>query len=175
MALELPKLTKKGGQGAAGAPKVDVTLKIMEFFDKNPIMKILIPVVLFIILCAVFLFVIFGDGVILDDTQSSADGSAASGQVEVIPGNNIITDKAVVKLIESDPLSEDILATAVYKGCVKGNSGLKTGLVQIGTENDTLILSLGETVGDSKWELVELTDDYVVFKAGEITKKIEAK
>mgnify|MGYP003293355149 CR=1 FL=1 len=147
----------------------------MEFFDKNPIMKILIPVVLFIILCAVFLFVIFGDGVILDDSQMATDNSVSSEQVEVIPGNNIITDKAVVKLIESDPLSEDILATAVYKGCVKGNSGLKTGLVQIGTQNDTLILSLGETVGDSKWELVELTDDYVVFKAGELTKKIEAK
>ncbi len=175
MALELPKLTKKDGQGAAGAPKVDVTLKVMEFFDKNPFMKILIPVVLFIILCAVFLFVIFGDGVILDDTQTSVDNSAATGQVEVIPGNNIITDKAVVKLIESDPLSEDVLATAVYKGCVKGNSGLKTGLVQIGTQNDTLILSLGETVGDSKWEVVELTDDYIVFKAGDITKKIEAK
>lgn len=175
MALELPKLTKKDGQGAAGAPKVDITLKVMEFFDKNPFMKILIPVVLFIILCAVFLFVIFGDGVILDDTKSSVDNSVATGQVEVIPGNNIISDKAVVKLIEDDPLSVDILATASYHGCAKGNSGLKTGLIQIGTQKDTLVLSLGETVGDSKWEVIELTDDYIVFKAGEITKKIEAK
>ncbi len=175
MALELPKLTKKDNKDAGGAPKVDITLKVMEFFDKNPFMKILIPVVLFIILCAIFLFVIFGDGVILDDTNTGSDDSLATEQVQVIPGNDIINDKAIVKLIEEDPLSEDILATASYKGCVKGSSGLKTALVQIGTQKDTLILSLGETVGDSKWELVELTDDYVVFKAGEITKKIEAK
>lgn len=175
MALELPKLGKKDKQAANAAPKVDLTLKIMEFFDKNPFMKILIPVVLFLVFCAIFLFVIFGDGIILDETTAGTDDSVATEQVEVIPGNNIIQDKTVVKLIEEDPLSEDILATAVYKGCVKGSSGLKTALVQIGTNNDTLILSMGETVGDSKWELVELTDDYVVFKAGEITKKIEAK
>jgi hypothetical protein len=175
MALELPKLTKKDGKGAASAPKVDVTLKVMEFFDKNPFMKILIPVVLFLILCAVFLFIIFGDGVILDDTKTQSDSSASAGQVEVVPGNNIITDKTVVKLIETDPLSGDILATAEYKGCVKGSSGLKTGLIHIGTQRDTLVLSMGETVGDSKWEVVELTNDYIVFKAGEITKKIETK
>lgn len=174
MALELPKLKKKDGSAVA-APKTDIMLKVMEFFDKNPFMKILIPVVLFIILCAVFLFVIFGDGIILDDSTTGNDGAVATEQVDVLPGNNIITDKSIVKLIEDDPLSEDILANASYKGCVKGSSGLKTALIQIGTNNDTLVLAMGETVGDSKWEVVELTTDYVVFKAGEITKKIEAK
>ena len=76
MALELPKLTKKDGQGASSAPKVDITLKVMEFFDKNPFMKILIPVVLFLILCTVFMFIIFGDGVILDDSHGVVDHAA---------------------------------------------------------------------------------------------------
>ncbi len=174
MALELPKLGKKADQGNA-APKVDVTLKVMEFFDKNPFMKILIPVVLFIILLAVFLFVIFGDGVILDDEGVLTDDSVATNQVEVLPGNNIIKDKAIVDLIESDPLSEDILATAVYKGCVTGSSGLKTASVKIGSEGDTLVLTLGETVGDSDWEVIEITSEYVVLKAGEITKTLKAK
>ncbi len=174
MALELPKLGKKENKGSA-APKVDVTLKVMEFFDKNPFMKILIPVVLFIILLAVFLFVIFGDGVILDDEGMLSDDSAATNQVEVLPGNNIIKDKTIVDLIESDPLSEDILATAVYKGCVTGSSGLKTASVKIGSEGDTLVLTLGETVGDSDWEVIEITSEYVVLKAGEITKTLKAK
>lgn len=174
MALELPKLGKKADQGNA-APKVDVTLKVMEFFDKNPFMKILIPVVLFIILLAVFLFVIFGDGVILDDEGVLTDDSVATNQVEVLPGNNIIKDKTIVDLIESDPLSEDILATAVYKGCVTGSSGLKTASVKIGSEGDTLVLTLGETVGDSDWEVIEITSEYVVLKAGEITKTLKAK
>lgn len=174
MALELPKLGKKENKGSA-APKVDVTLKVMEFFDKNPFMKILIPVVLFIILLAVFLFVIFGDGVILDDEGMLTDDSAATNQVEVLPGNNIIKDKTIVDLIESDPLSEDILATAVYKGCVTGSSGLKTASVKIGSEGDTLVLTLGETVGDSDWEVIEITSEYVILKAGEITKTLKAK
>lgn len=173
MALELPKLGNKQNKDNA-APKTDVTLKVMEFFDKNPFMKILIPVVLFVILLAVFLFVIFGDGIIIDD-DAVVDNSAATNQVEVLPDNNIIKDKTIVDLIENDPLSEDILASAVYKGCVTGSSGLKTASVSIGAEGDTLVLTLGETVGDSDWEVIEITSDYVVLKAGEITKTLKAK
>jgi hypothetical protein len=79
-------------------------------------------------------------------------------------------DEEIVELIENDPLSEDILASAKYKGYVKGSSGLKTALIQIGSSGDTLTLAKGESVGS--WELIEVTSDYVVFKAGDVTKKI---
>ena len=49
MALELPKLTKKEKK-ESGVGKNDVMLKLMDFFDKNPLMKVLIPVLLFIII-----------------------------------------------------------------------------------------------------------------------------
>lgn len=171
MALELPKFGSKEKKEKKAAPKNDIMLKVMDFFDKNPIMKILIPIILFIILAGVVLFLIFGDGVLTGDNVPDTDDIASnSNQVEVLPGTNLIKDKEIVELIDNDPLSEDILASAEYKGYVKGSSGLKTALIQIGSAGDTLTLSKGESIGS--WELIELTSDYVVFKAGDVTKKI---
>ncbi len=171
MALELPKFGNKEKKAKEVSPKNDVMLKVMDFFDKNPIMKILVPVILFLILAGVIIFLIFGDGVLSgDNVPSDSDISANSNQVEVLPGGNLIKDKEVVELIDNDPLSEDVLASAKYKGYVKGSSGLKTALIQIGSAGDTLTLSKGEEIGS--WELIEIASDYVVFKAGDVTKKI---
>lgn len=173
MALELPKLTKKEKK-SVDAP--GATMKAAQFFEKNPAMKIVIPVVLFLILVAIFLFVVFGDGTITDDNNSdSTDTSVQSNEVQVIPGNNVIKDKKVKELIDADPISPDILASATYTGSVTGSSGLKTALVQVGAEGDVLVLSVGETVGESDWELKEIASDYVIFKAGKLTKKIDIK
>lgn len=170
MALELPKFTKKEKTG----DKPDITLQIAQFFEKNPIMKFVIPIILFLILVAVFIFVIFGDGILLEkDNNDSNDTSVQSNEVQVIPGNNIIKDKEFVELIDKDPLSPDILSAATYTGSVVGSSGLKTALIQVGKEGDMLVLTIGETIGDSDWELREIATDYVVFKAGKTTKKLD--
>lgn len=173
MALELPKFGKKDKEAGASKQKSDVALKIMDFFEKNPWMKIVIPILLFIILVVVFVFAMFGDGILSGGNDSVDTNAPAQNEVSVLPGNNIIKDKEIVELIADDPLSEDILASAKYTGSVVGESGLKTALIQIGTVGDKLVLCAGETVGDSSWELVEIYDEYVVFKAGEITKKIK--
>ncbi len=171
MALELPKFTKK--EKSAGS-KPDITLKIAQFFEKNPFMKIVIPVVLFLILVAIFIFVVFGDGILLDkDSIDTNDTSVQSNEVQVIPGNNIIKDKEIVNLIDKDPLSPDILSSATYTGSVVGSSGLKTALIQVGSQGDVLVLCVGETIGDSDWELREISSDYVIFKAGNLTKKLD--
>ncbi len=170
MALELPKFTKK----EKSSDKPDITLQIAQFFEKNPIMKIIIPVILFLILVAIFIFVIFGDGILTDDNISDNVGtSTQSNEVQVIPGNNIIKDKEITELIDSDPLSPDILSAASYTGSVVGSSGLKTALIQVGTEGDVLVLTVGETIGDSDWELKEIASEYVIFQAGELTKKLD--
>ena len=173
MALELSfGKGKEKKPKAAAKSKSDIGLKVMDFFDKNPLMKILIPAILFIILAAVFVFVIFGDGVIMgdvDDVDITIDESAA---VDVWNGNSdILKDKELIKLIEDDPLSPDILSTAKYTGYTVGSSGLKAAQVEIG-EGDKLVLTLGETVGESEWTVSEITKTYIVFEAGEITKKI---
>ena len=77
-----------------------------------------------------------------------------------------------MELIDNDPLSPDILANASYTGSVVGSSGLKTALIQVGSGGDILVLSTGETIGDSNWELIEIASDYVIFRAGEMTKKL---
>ena len=170
MALELPKFTKKEKTGN----KPDITLQIAQFFEKNPVMKFVIPIILFLILVAVFIFVIFGDGILMEkDDSDNLDTSVQSNEVQVIPGNNIIKDKEFVELIDKDPLSPDILASATYTGSVVGSSGLKTALIQVGNKGDMLILTIGETIGDSDWELREIASDYVVFKAGKTTKKLD--
>ena len=168
MALELPKFTKK----EKSSDKPDITLQIAQFFEKNPIMKIIIPVILFLILVAIFIFVIFGDGILTDDNLDNVGTSTQSNEVQVIPGNNIIKAKEITSLIDSDPLSPDILSSASYTGSVVGSSGLKTALIQIGTEGDVLVLTVGETIGDSDWELKEIASDYVIFQAGKLTKKL---
>ncbi len=171
MALELPKFGSKEKKAKPVSAKNDVMLKVMEFFDKNPIMKILIPVVLFLILAGIILFLVFGDGILTGDNVPDENSlNANSNQVEVLPGNNIIKDKEVVELIDNDPLSPDVLASAEYKGYVTGSSGLKTALIEIGSVGDTLTLSRGETIGN--WELMEINSEYVLFKAGDVTKKI---
>ena len=174
MALELPKLTKKEKQSGS---KDGITLKIADFFEKNPIMKIVIPVVLFLILVAIFLIVVFGDGILTDDATSDDPSGVGttpqSNEVQILPESNIIKDKEIAELIESDPISPDILSAASYTGSVVGSSGLRTALIHIGSEGDTLVLSVGETIGDSDWELKEITSDYVIFKAGKLTKKID--
>lgn len=169
MALELPKFTKK----EKSSDKPGITLQIAQFFEKNPIMKIIIPVILFLILVAIFIFVIFGDGILTEDDIDNVDTSTQSNEVQVIPGNNIIKDKEFIELIDEDPLSPDILASATYTGSVVGSSGLKTALIQVGSAGDVLVLTVGETIGDSDWELKEISSDYVIFQAGKLTKKLD--
>ena len=172
MALEL---TRKGGNKKKDAKQqLDILPKIEEFFQKNPIMKIVVPVIGFVIIVVIFLIIVFGDKVFFEEPQVDTNvQNPNSNIIEVLPGGNEITDEKVLDIINDDPLAADILASAKYKGYVTGSSGLKTALIQIGSKNDFLVLSVGETVGDSSWELIEITDDHVLFKAGDTTKKIK--
>jgi hypothetical protein len=172
MALEL---TRKGGNKKKDAKQqIDILPKLEEFFQKNPIMKIVVPVIGFIIIVVIFLIIVFGDKVFFEepDTDTGVQ-NPNSNIIEVLPGGNEITDEKVLDIINDDPLAADILASAKYKGYVTGSSGLKTALIEIGTKKDFLVLAVGETVGDSSWELIEITDDHVLFKAGDTTKKIK--
>ena len=177
MALELPKFGKKDGKGSGGAPKVDIAMKIMEFFDKNPVMKIVVPIVLLVVLVGVIGFVVLGDGILLDENNLGDENVAATDYVGIYDGSNDpIEDPEIIELIENDPLSEDILATAVYKGYVVGSRGLKTATVQIGADGaQSLTLSLGEKIGESEWVVTEINSEYIIVEAGEVQRKLELR
>ena len=55
MALELPKFTKK--EKSSDTP--GITLQVAQFFEKNPIMKIVVSVIGFIIIVVIFLIIVF--------------------------------------------------------------------------------------------------------------------
>ncbi len=175
MALEFKKKTGDGdGKSAVGGQKNDTMLKIMDFFEKNPILKIVIPFLLFIILVVIFATIIFGDKTLLNDnspTKNTTANVGTSDMVDVLPEDSKIDDKDILSVIERDPLSPDVLSKAKYTGYTNGSSGLKTAIIQV-ADGDNIVLSLGDTVGDSKWELVEITKEYVTFKAGDNTKKL---
>lgn len=174
MALELTKKGNKEKKPAGGGQKNDAFLKIVQFFEKNPFLKILIPVLLFIILAAIFFFVVFGDGVLTKGETDSGNASVntdVTNEVDVLPYDNKVKNTDILDLIKRDPLSPDILASAKYTGYISGSSGLKIALVEIGG-GDKLVLALGDTVDESEWEVSEIAKDYVVFKAGSQTKKI---
>lgn len=175
MALDFSLGKGKGAKPAQAAkPKNDLGLKVVDFFEKNPLMKIIIPLVLFVVLAAVFVFIIFGDGIIAGDVEDVDVEVTNQQEVDVWTGEtDIVKDKKLVKLIEDDPLSADILASAKYTGYIVGSSGLKTAQIEIGGEGDCLVLTLGASVGDSEWVVQEITKSYVVFKAGDTTKKID--
>ncbi len=170
MALELPKFGSKEKKDKVSAPKNDTLLKVMDFFDKNPLMKVMVPLIIFIIILAIILFVVFGDGVLTGDNDEGIENN--SNYVQALPSDDIINDKEIVELIDSDPLSPDILASAKYKGFVKGSNGRVNALIEIGSLGDSLQVERGETIGDSSWELIEVNKEYVIFKAGDEQKKI---
>ena len=115
----------------------------------------------------------FGDKVLTEEPDSSTGvQNPNSNVIEVLPGGNDITDEKVLEIINKNPLSADILSSAKYTGYASGSSGLKTALIEIGTQKDILVLSIGETVGESSWEVIEINEDYVLFKAGNATKKL---
>ncbi len=174
MALELTKKGNKEKKSAGGGQKNDAFLRIVQFFEKNPFLKILIPVLLFIILAAIFFFIVFGDGILTKGEGDSGDASVntnVTNEVDVLPYDNKVKNTDILDLIKRDPLSPDILASAKYTGYISGSSGLKIALVEIG-DGDKLVLALGDTVDESEWEIAEIANDYVVFKAGSQTKKI---
>ena len=173
MALELPKLGKKEKGEKVASPKNDIMLKVMDFFDKNPIMKIIIPVIIFVIVAAILIFIVFGDGIIKNGGKTDdSDLTNDSNYVQALPSDDIIKDKEIVDLINNDPLSPDILASAKYKGRVKGSIGRVNALIEIGSSGQSIQVERGETIGDSSWELLEVTTDYVIFEADGEQKKI---
>jgi hypothetical protein len=101
------------------------------------------------------------------------DEITTTDYVNVYYGNDVTIDAELETLIESDPLSSDILSTAVYRGYVCGSSGLKSATIQIGSEGTVVVLSQGEKIGNSEWEVVEINPQYVIVEAGDVQRKLQ--
>lgn len=106
-------------------------------------------------------------------STTNKDETTTTDYVNVYYGNDVTIDAELETLIESDPLSSDILSTAVYRGYVCGSSGLKSATIQIGSEGTVVVLSQGEKIGNSEWEVVEINPQYVIVEAGDVQRKLQ--
>ncbi len=146
------------------------------FFKKNTFMKYLIPIMVLLVVIAVFLAMVFTDDITedLNAATSPSGATAAAGEsVAVLPTNDIIidtTDKDLADLIKNDPLSVDILADAVYTGCVISEGSYRVGVVQNG--GISYQLAVGDNLGASSWEVTEITPTTITFSGGTMTKTL---
>ena len=176
---KLKNIGKKGAGDAAGSDGGKKPSGVGEFFRKNPFVKYMIPVLVVVIIALVFLYITLGDGILSDDYSQSTTG-APSGETEtvrVVPAGENIQDsdkaKELYELIDKDPLSEDILVKAEYKGCVIGTSGMRTAVVV--NSGVSYTLKVGDTLSKSQWKVKEITESQITFTSGTNTKVITIK
>lgn len=169
------KLKSLGKKEAGSNRKGDG--KISQFFQKNPTMKYLIPVMLFIISIAVFLAFVFGDGSLNKPLGPlPTEGVTSTDDTAVVLPNdsNIIgsADPNLSALIQRDPSSEQILARAKYTGCViVASSSHRIAIINNGGVEYRL--SVGDTLGESAWRVDEITESAITFAAGSSTKTLK--
>ncbi|HOD02830.1 MAG: hypothetical protein BWY46_00992 [Firmicutes bacterium ADurb.Bin300] len=150
---------------------------IGDFFKKNAFLKYLIPVMIFIIATAVFIVMVFSDGTLGKEMEPlPTEGVSPTDNTAVILPNdsNIVgtTDPGLAALIQRDPLSEEILAGAKYNGCViVASSSLRVAIINNGGVEYRLCV--GDCLGDSSWQVAEITESAVTFTAGNTTKTLK--
>lgn len=139
----------------------------INFFEKNPKMKIIIPAIFLVIAAAVaIVFIVSG---IRTETDVDPINAVAGDSVDVLP----ILERSEGETLADgvDPFSEDVIANAKIKGILYNSDGYRTAIVA--TEYASYVLQVGSYVGSSSWLVDEITDNAVTFSIGEKTRTIE--
>ncbi|MEG0545865.1 MAG: hypothetical protein RR552_01630 [Oscillospiraceae bacterium] len=140
------------------------------FFEKNPKMKIIIPV-LFIILAVAIAGVIIFTGFNTDSDLAVSSGTP-NVSVDILP--DTVNEKEGVTLAEgADPFSEDVIAKAKLVGILQNANGYRTAIVA--TEYATYTLQVGDYVNKSTWLVEKITDTSITFSLGDKSRTIEMK
>ena len=126
---------------------------ITSFFEKNPKMKIILPVILLVISLAVALVIIFTTG--STDIDTSPVGASGEGaQVDILPDD--VREIEDIDLNGEDVIGKADLARAKLTTIIVNSEGYYTAVVE--TESYSYsTLQVGDYLGDS-W-LVENIDD----------------
>ncbi|MGN1161682.1 MAG: hypothetical protein ACI4SX_05470, partial [Candidatus Fimenecus sp.] len=138
------------------------------FFDKNPKMKIIIPIILIAISVLVALIIIFTTEKTKIDTTPVNSGDAA--QAEVLPQN--VRNKEDIPLDGTDVLDDVALSHGKVTAIMFNSEGYYTATVE--TDNQHYPnLQVGDYLGDSSWIVESITDDSVVISLDDT--KVELK
>lgn len=138
----------------------------VKFFEKNPKMKILIPVI-FLVIAAIVAAVFIFSG-INTDTDVDPNSVPAGASVDVLP--MLERNEGVTLADGVDPFAEDVIANAKLTGIFYNSDGFRTAILQ--TEYASYIVQVGDYVGDSTWLVDEITDSDATFSTGEKVRTI---
>lgn len=154
------KGTKKDSRGGSS---------FVNFFEKNPKMKIILPA--FLILIAVAVAVVLIVTGIQTETDVDPDSAVAGAAVEVLPMQERTEGETLADGV--DPFAEDVIANAKLRGLIYNSDGYWTAIVD--TQYASYTLQVGDYVGSSSWLVEEITSNTVTFSLGEKTRTIEMK
>ena len=132
----------------------------VNFFEKNPKMKIILPAILVLIITG-----------IQTETDVDPDSAVAGQAVEVLPMQERTEGVTLAEGV--DPFAEDVIANAKLNGLVYNSDGYWTAIVS--TQYGSYTLQVGDYVGSSSWLVEEITSNTVTFSLGEKTRTIEMK
>lgn len=156
----------KSGGGKKDARKKN---SFTAFFEKNPKMKMILPVIFILIAVIVAVLIIFSGANV--DTDIKEAGTVAGQSVEILPQLERTEGETVADGV--DPFSEDVISNAKITGMVYNSDGYRTAIVS--TQYASYTLQVGDYVGSSEWLVESITDSTVTFSLGEKTRTIEMK
>ena len=143
------KSSAKGGSG------------FTAFFDKNPKMKIIIPIVLIAISVLVAIVIIVTTESPEFDTTPVGGGEAQN--VDVLPED--VRELENIELADGNVFDEVDLANAKVTAIVYNSEGYYTATLQTKLKPDGVTIKVGDKIGE--WLVESIDDNEVVFTLGE--------
>lgn len=169
MNMDIKDVIAKLKSGKGGKKNARKKNAFNAFFEKNPKMKIILPLV-FIVIAAVVAALIIISGIKTDSGLDETVTNPAQS-VDVLPMIERSEGETVAEGV--DPFSEDVIANAKIKGMVYNSDGYRTVIVE--TKLRSYVLQVGDYVPGSEWLVESITDSSVTFSLGEKTRTVEMK
>lgn len=134
---------------------------ITEFFNKNPKMKIILPAILAAISLLVAIVIIATTH--SPDIDTTPVGAGEAQHVDALPQD--VRDLEDIE-VEGGGVFDDVaVANAKIKGIYYNEDGYYTATMV--TDTESYLISVGDYIGGSSWQVIEINDQYVVIALGE--------
>lgn len=163
--IDLKELFKKKGNKSK-SKDTKFGNSLTKFFEKNPKMKIIIPIMLILIAAGVTVGIVVVNSSV--DTEVKEQPSVSAKTVEVLPIAEGRTQEAVPQ--NANPFSEDVIANAKLRGILYNSNGYRTVIIE--TQYAAYTLQVGDYVGSSQWLTSDITDSSVTFTLGDKSRTI---
>lgn len=160
------KLKKGNGSGGGGSKRPG---GFVAFFDKNPKMKIIIPVILIVISVLAALIIIFTTE--KNPVGDIPTGNGANGEhVEVLPED--VRNLEDIEVDGNDVFDDVDVSHAKITAIMVNSDGYYTATMVTDSQSYPH-LQVGDYIGGSSWLVENITDTTVTIALGE--KKVDIK